>query len=338
MRLPNGYGSVTKLSGKRRRPYVVKITTGYDDEGRQLRKALGYYPTRKQALEALVSFSESPYDIDGAKITFSQLYEQWSEEKYKEITASAARTYKSAYSYCSALYDISIRDIRTPQMQDIVDNADVGATTRARIQSLFRLMFTFALKYDYITKDYSKFVKRPQIEETERKPFSEEEIEKLWADQENHYAKILLILIYTGWRPTELCQMTFNDGIDMKELTMKGGIKTQAGKGRIVPICDKIAPLCQYFYESGYIGIATDTEGNALNYGKLYRILKDYLCKNDFNHIPYECRHTFATLLDNQNINSKIKKMLMGHSSNDVTEKVYTHKTIEQLRTAVNTI
>ena len=41
MKLPNGYGSVTKLTGNRRRPYMVRITTGFTDEGRQLMKILG---------------------------------------------------------------------------------------------------------------------------------------------------------------------------------------------------------------------------------------------------------------------------------------------------------
>jgi len=76
MRLPNGYGSITKLSGNRRKPYIVRLTTGYDDEGRQLRKVLGYFATRKAALEALAAYSENPYDIDASKITFSQLYEK----------------------------------------------------------------------------------------------------------------------------------------------------------------------------------------------------------------------------------------------------------------------
>ena len=64
-----------------------------------------------------------------------------------------------------------------------------------------------------------------------------------------------------------------------------------------------------------------------------------FLYYYEFDHIPYECRHTFATMLDNNDTNPKIKKLkklLLGHSSNDVTEKVYTHKTIEQLRLAVN--
>ena len=40
MRLPNGYGSVYKLSGKRRKPFIVKKTLGYHvdyDSGKSVR-------------------------------------------------------------------------------------------------------------------------------------------------------------------------------------------------------------------------------------------------------------------------------------------------------------
>lgn len=339
MRLPNGYGSITKLSGNRRKPYIVRITTGYDDEGRQLRKVLGYYATRKAALEALAAYSENPYDIDASKLTFSQLYDKWSEEKYKELSPSAVRTYKSAYSYCSSLYDMRIADIKTPQMQNIVDYADVGATTRARIQSLFRLMFKFAMKYDYIKKDYSEFVKRPKVEvEKERIPFNDDEIKRLWELSDDHIGQIVLIMIYTGWRPSELSLMTFENGIDIRNKTMQGGIKTEAGKGRVVPICDKIFPFVERMYTNSFSSISSDENGELLNYNQLYRKITGFFEENGFAHIPYETRHTFATMLDNKNINAKIKKLLLGHSSNDVTEKVYTHKTIEQLREAVNSL
>jgi integrase len=339
MRLPNGYGSVTKLSGNRRKPYIVRLTKGYDDEGRQLRQILGYYATRKAALSALAAYSENPYDIDASKLTFAQLYEKWSAEHYEQISPSAVRTYKSAYSYCGALYDMRIADIKTPHMQDVVDNADVGTNTRARIQSLFRLMFRYAMKYDYVKKDYSEYVKRPKVETIkERTPFSSEEIEWLWSKSDEHIAQIVLIMIYTGWRPTELSLMTFADSIDINERTMRGGVKTEAGKDRIVPICDKIFPFVESMYKRGFAGIASDESGEPLDYNGLYRKITVFFADNGIKHIPYETRHTFATLLDNKNINAKIKKLLLGHSSTDVTEKVYTHKTIEQLREAVNSL
>lgn len=37
MKLPNGYGSIAKLSGSRRKPFIVRITKGYDDNGKQQR-------------------------------------------------------------------------------------------------------------------------------------------------------------------------------------------------------------------------------------------------------------------------------------------------------------
>lgn len=339
MRLPNGYGSITKLSGNRRNPYIVRITAGYDDEGRQIRKILGYYPNRKKALEALAAYSENPYDIDASRMTFAELYSRWSKEKFAKISKSATRMYISAYSYCAPLDEMRITEIRTVHMQEIIDFAEVGAPTRARIQSMLKLMFRFAMKNDFIKKDYAQFLKRPTVEvEAERIPFSDDEIEKMWTLSDSHYAKILLILMYTGWRPSELVSMRFGLDIDMKELTMKGGMKTQAGKNRIVPICAKIEPLVRYFESKGYTGISVGSNGEELDYYKLYHRLKAFLDENEFKHIPYECRHTFATMLDNHNINAKIKKMLMGHASNDVTEKVYTHKTIEQLRSAVNAL
>lgn len=176
--------------------------------------------------------------------------------------------------------------------------------------------------------------------EKEKKPFTADEIRFVYekAVSGEHYAKILAIMIYTGWRPAELCEMNFGKEIDIKEMTATGGKKTQAGKGRIVPFCKKIIPFVQEFYDKGYNALTVDSEGEYLNYNKLYNRLKDYMSDSGLEHIPYECRHTFATMLDNKEINTKIKKMLMGHASNDVTEKVYTHKTIEQLREAVDSL
>ena len=71
MKNPNGYGSVIKLSGKRRRPFAARITISYDDNGKQTYKYLGYYETRKEALQELSLYSANPYDTDLKKITDS---------------------------------------------------------------------------------------------------------------------------------------------------------------------------------------------------------------------------------------------------------------------------
>ena len=68
MKLPNGYGSVKKLSGKRRKPWIVEKTVGWDADLqtgkiKQKRIIIGYFPTKKEGLEALASFNANPYDL-----------------------------------------------------------------------------------------------------------------------------------------------------------------------------------------------------------------------------------------------------------------------------------
>ena len=45
MRNPNNYGSVFKLSGNRRKPWAVRVTTGWSKDYKQQYKYLGYYTT-----------------------------------------------------------------------------------------------------------------------------------------------------------------------------------------------------------------------------------------------------------------------------------------------------
>ena len=52
MKQPNGYGGISKLKGRRRKPYAVRVTTGWTDEGKQIKKYLGYYATKKEAIKA----------------------------------------------------------------------------------------------------------------------------------------------------------------------------------------------------------------------------------------------------------------------------------------------
>ena len=55
MRLPNGYGSVKKLSGNRRNPWIVTKTNGWEinpDTGKTIQKKIiiGYYPSRQAGI------------------------------------------------------------------------------------------------------------------------------------------------------------------------------------------------------------------------------------------------------------------------------------------------
>ena len=329
MRNPNGYGSIAKLSGNRRRPYWVrKAVTKWKDNGQPIYETIGYYASRKEAMQALADFNENPYDVSQNRLTFAQVYERWSERKFEEISASAVRTYKSAYSYCKPLYELKMAEIKTGQLQEVIDTADVGATTRARIKSMFNLIYGYCIKNEIVRKDLSQYLTKPKIAASEKVPFSTEEIETLWKNVDHPFVDDVLILIYSGWRASEYAGLKTED-IDLENMTMKGGVKTDAGKGRIVPIHHRIIPLIQKKYNKDNEYLRED------GYDKLYRDFCSVMKTLEMEHTPHETRHTFITVLDNAGANKTSIQRLAGHSSRDVTSKVYTHKDIEQLRKAV---
>lgn len=136
MKLPNGFGSVYKLSGRRRRPWVAAKTFGweFDEKGqkvKQKQQAIGYYATRQEAMTALVQYNENPYDLNFNKTTFSEVYEKWSEEYFPTLSnASSIRTITAAYKYCTPLYDMRIKDVRVEHLEGTIHSANVDPALR----------------------------------------------------------------------------------------------------------------------------------------------------------------------------------------------------------------
>ena len=82
MKLPNGFGSVYKLSGKRRKPWAARKTVGWtfnEEKGKSypIYQFIGYYATRQEALTALADYNKDPYDLHFDTITFKEVYEKW---------------------------------------------------------------------------------------------------------------------------------------------------------------------------------------------------------------------------------------------------------------------
>lgn len=341
MKLPNGYGGITKLSGNRRRPYMVRITTGFTDEGKQILRTIGYYGTKKEAIAALSDYNNSPYDIAAVQLTFKQAYERWLQSEYPS-TGEPPRTYAAAYkNYCSKLDDRIFKDLKTADFQQVVNECDKQYSTKKNIKIVFSKVTKFCLANDLASKNYAEYIVLPPKEESRiHHPFTPDELQTLWKYAETDIkVQAVLMLCYTGLRPTELLKIK-KENIDFTQPIMKGGIKTVAGKNRVIPIANKILPFVQAAYNRS-IGeyLFNDKQGKPINYDTFRsEYWQPAMLTFNLNHLPHDGRHTCQTMLSNAGVNDKICKLILGHSSKDVTERVYTHKTVEQLIEAINTI
>lgn len=338
MKNPNGYGSVFKLSGNRRKPWCARVTVGWTDDGKQEYKNIGYYEERADAMIALAQYNNDPYDLDANKITFAEVYQKWSEEKFPKISKSNVDGYAVSYNKCKMLHDLKFKQIRKMHMQRVINENDhLSYQVRVKLKTLFLQLYKFAMENDIIEKNYAQFIEPGELTtKIERKPFSDEEIETLWKNIDVPYVDSLLIMIYSGMRIGELLLIKPDD-IDIEQRIVIGGIKTEAGKKRAIPINHKILPIIKSKMDQKYLILST--KGKKLSY-KNYNenIFKPLMKQLAMTHMPHDCRHTAATLLDNVGANKTVVKKILGHKSSDVTERVYTHKTFEQLVETIDKI
>lgn len=330
MRSPNGYGSVIKLSGNRRKPFMVRVTKGWSDDGKQQYQSLGYFEKRKDAIEFLADYNKAPFNIDFTKITFKEVYEKWSSEAYKKMKPQVASIHKSVFNaHCKTLYDLPYRSIRKHDFQDVIDSCTKSYSVKCSIRNLFKHLDEWCYDRDIILKMYSVNLDVGEpTEKTQREVFTDEEVQKLFTMVGQPYVDETLVQIYTGFRISEILSLT-PENIDAKEKLIKAGGKTAAGKNRIVPIHPDIQPIIDAHMNGGKLFPCSMKQTS-------YLVLrKQEMERYGFFHTSHDCRHTFRSKLDSAGANKVSVDLLMGHKSSDVGERVYTHKTIDDLRAAI---
>ncbi len=215
MKSPNGYGCVKKLSGNRRKPWALYVTTGYEisspvpkiDDlrdflteetfrivseeieaarrrqmpvGKQVQKAVGYYATRQEALIAQAEYNKNPYDLSKADATFEDIYRMLYAQSISKMDNPTP--YTAAHAKCENLFKRKFRDLRYGDLQKVVDKYSYQAkVTQGNITTLFHAMYKYALRNDLADKDYSEFLVLTSERETkEKKPFTRAEVQHAW--------------------------------------------------------------------------------------------------------------------------------------------------------------
>ena len=219
----------------------------------------------------------------------------------------------------------------------------VSYSSKKAIKNLFSLLYKYAMSIDLIDRNYATFLKLPpNMQSKLHKPFSNEELQVLWENTEDFVVKVVLILCYTGLRPSELLNIE-RKNVFLNERYMIGGSKTTLGTNRRIPIAEKIYPFIDFFYtmsieaNNKYL-ITGNVRKGKVSYSTLANKWHNSDLKIIREHLPHDGRHTCNTLLDNADVKESIKNLILGHVGKTINEKVYTHKTIEQLKQAIDLI
>lgn len=336
MKRANGTGTITKKSG-RALPYLVYGAAIKSEEG-VTRHYLGSFKTKNEAQKFLETYNQKPCG-ERFKMTFEAVWKEFKGgKKYIKLSKSSKEGYLSAYKKCETLHAKRFSDIRTPQLQNIIDQMEEeGASSSAmqKVKILLNLLYKHAIDSDVCNKNYASHLIVPETAIAERRSLSDTEIKKVKdAAQTDDRAKMFLYLLYSGWRISEMLELTiFN--YNAEEKYFRGGKKTDNGKNRIVPVHPTVQPIVDYFIAKKGDVVFCRHDGKAMtsHYFRDYILtpfLKEY--KLDEEITPHYARHTFATKLKENGADEFYRRALLGHSQRDVTDKVYTHENLDGLR------
>ena len=268
------------------------------------------------------------------ELTFSQVYEMFYEWKYgehaaKKLSNSSRDSTRAAYKNCAPLHDRIFRELKLDDLQSCLDKCSLKKSILELISILLKQMYKFARPRELCVEDYAHYLVIPDAQEDEHGiPFSEKELSWLWRNKENPTIEMLLIMSYSGFRISAYSTMKIN----LKEGYFQGGIKTNAEKNRIVPIHSAILPLVERRLQrdGALMNITTRAFRSAM---------KTALKSLEIQHTPHDCRHTFSMLCEKYGVREADRKRLLGHSfGNDITNGIYGHRTLEELRAEVEKI
>lgn len=332
----NGFGSIVKLSGKRRKPYAVRITVGWKD-GKQLRKYLGYYESEAKALIALADYHKDGFNIDMSKLSFKEVFDEWFKTQEKRnLSKSVLATHKMAYSRLGEIANVPIKNVKAATLQKWFESIDLKPASKNKVKNTISMVFDYAMQNDIVTKNYAKFINMDEKIEKTGKIYTDEEIKALWEHKDDENARILLILIYTGLRIGELLKIS-KDDIYFDKQYMIGGSKTEAGRDRIIPLHAKIIPLVEEQLGDNK-WLIRSKHGGQRHYNVVLNQNIKFMESLKMEHKFHDTRKTAISLMHSAGIPLETIKIIVGHSSDSVTEKVYLYKHSEELVKTINKI
>lgn len=374
-KLPSGWGSIRFLGKGRRLPYAVHPpATERDDLGFYVRpKAICYVPdwytgfavlsayhagTYTPGLEVTIAreVEQSSMDLDAfcARVlkdhgltsnanasqghTFKEVYEQFLEWKFgpnatKELSRSTKGGYEQGFKLLSEIHNCYLDDLTVDRLQGVINSCDKTVSTRKNILVTMRNVYKYALPRHMCKENVAAAVVMPGGNECEKGvPFSDDNLISLWSGVDNskyeYMSEMILIMCHAGYRITAWKEIK----VDLTAKTFCGGNKTEAGKNLVTPIHSDILYLVER---------RMDRYGTLINTGTgNFRIqFESYCVEHGFGkHTPHDTKHTFSRLCEKYGVKENDRKRMLGHSIGNITNDVYGHRSVEELRYEIEKI
>lgn len=371
-KLPNGYGSIKKLSGKRRNPYAVyPPSKGLDEKGNPIMEpAICYTDDWYKGFAVLTAYKAGTYvkgmevDLDissGDAQSLSKLTTQMMQT-YSQLTQnisgkSRSKTFAEVYELFyedkyggknEGRYSESIKGQNSTAFRNCkpLHNREFDSLVTADLQSVVDNCTLGYGSLGKITSLYTQMYKYAMANNLCETDYSKYVKIKTDDDTESGVPftdnELKILWANKDDETIRIALIMCYSGhriselkaaiIDLEKMLFIGGIKNDTSKARVVPIHSAIQPLVKRQIELYGCILPCSTNTYRVHF---YSKLEALGIKS---HKPHDCRRTFSTQANNAKLDLFDIKRLMGHKIDDITQRVYIKRTPEELRTEIEKI
>lgn len=370
-KLPNGFGSIKRLSGNRRNPFAVyPPVSQYNENGSAITpKALTYVDEWLKGVGVLTAYHNGTYTpgmelpryldckkpaelVQGIlaeyntakrlkaseppKMTFKEVFEAFYKWKYerdmsKKYSASAKKSSKVAFNNFRSLHNRVFEELHHDDFQQVIDACQLKHASLELMVSLAHQMYAYAKIYKIVTVNESEYLKINKEDDDEHGVPFSDEELKILWKNQSNEAVEFLLI---------MCYSGYRIAaypdmkVNLEEKSFTGGVKTRSSKNRTVPIHSGILPLVEKRMRRD--GSLLSCTPDSFRQRQMYPTLKSLGLNK---HTPHDCRHTFSRLCEEFQVNESDQKRMLGHSfAADITKGVYGHRTVENLRAEIEKI
>lgn len=357
----NGSGTVIKRKYASCTKYIAYSPATYtvvDGIVKTNRIQIGTYLSKKEAREALELYNKHP--TTKFNFTLADVYEDWKQFAFAGLSRQTQVSWTTSWEKirtCPAP-DLSgryMREVTTGELRQLLDYYarerrildDQGQPITApalsksyitKIKALLTQLFDHAMENNIVDKNYAALVKIPKMEAGKRRPLTDLELAKLeksWATTPGGDA--CLVLCYTGFRVSEFCQLT-KFSYDPTNKTLRGGMKTEAGTDRVVPVHRKILPIVERWYKESAGPLYARPDGKPYNKDTFAKgvwtpCMQSLGLPDDLT--PHSARHTFGRKMSAAGARPEDIQKILGHADYSMTANTYITQDLTALKAAV---
>lgn len=201
--------------------------------------------------------------------------------------------------------------------------------------SPFKNMFNKFIQWGYLHRNPFIGAKKLRCENNHYKPWPLKKFKEFLKSVDKDMKPVFLFLWYTGCRPSELIGLQWTD-IDFDNQTIKFKSGKNAHISRYFPITKEVDKILHKLKFSS--GSVFKMNGYSFSNDNLYQYTKHRLKILGFAELTvYGLRHSFATRLSDEGVNSFKIQYLMGHQNIKTTRK-YVHESKNSLIKEINRV